>query len=244
MFFIIAYLNGVADSNFPIEDFSNHIIVEDGKLTADTQALDILHHADAWAMILNDDGTVIWEDGLPEKLPREYTATDIAMFSRWYLDDYPVNIWKRPDGLLVIGFIPGSVFNHYISTNTAYIWPLCIGIGVAFIINILLMVYLFVRNAHRVEKSMEPILNGIQTLSQGKAFHLEEKGELAEINAGLNRAGEYLIKRTTLVLNGYGEFPMMFAHRFLLFLAMPVKLRIILICHFPRENRQLRYGKE
>ena len=98
MFFIIAYLNGVADSNFPIEDFSNHIIVEDGKLTADTQALDILHHADAWAMILNDDGTVIWEDGLPEKLPREYTATDIAMFSRWYLDDYPVNIWKRPDG--------------------------------------------------------------------------------------------------------------------------------------------------
>ena len=195
MFFIIAYLNGVADSNFPIEDFSNHIIVEDGKLTADTQALDILHHADAWAMILNDDGTVIWEDGLPEKLPREYTATDIAMFSRWYLDDYPVNIWKRPDGLLVIGFIPGSVFNHYISTNTAYIWPLCIGIGVAFIINILLMVYLFVRNAHRVEKSMEPILNGIQTLSQGKAFHLEEKGELAEINAGLNRAGEYLIKK-------------------------------------------------
>ena len=123
MFFTIAYLNGVADSNFPIEDFSNHIIVEDGKLTADTQALDILHHADAWAMILNDDGTVIWEDGLPEKLPREYTATDIAIFSRWYLDDYPVNIWKRPDGLLVIGFIPGSVFNHYISTNTAYIWP-------------------------------------------------------------------------------------------------------------------------
>ena len=112
MFFIIAYLNGVADSNFPIEDFSNHIVVEDGKLSADTQALEILHHADAWAMILNDDGTVIWEDGLPEKLPREYTATDIAMFSRWYLDDYPVNIWKRPDGLLVIGFIPGSIFNR------------------------------------------------------------------------------------------------------------------------------------
>ena len=195
MFFIIAYLNGVADSNFTNEDFSNHIVVEDGKLSADTQALEILHHADAWAMILNDDGTVIWEDGLPEELPRSYTATDIAMFSRWYLDDYPVNIWKRSDGLLVIGFVPGSVLNHYISTNTAYVWPLCIGIGIAFIINILLMVYLFVRNAHRVEKSMEPILNGIQSLSQGKEFHLEEKGELAEINAGLNRAGEYLNKK-------------------------------------------------
>lgn len=194
-FFIIAYLNGVADSNFPIEDFSSHIVYGDGKLTADTQALETLHDSNAWAMILNDNGTVIWEEYLPEELPRKYTATDIAMFSRWYLNDYPVNIWKRSDGLLVIGFIPGSVFNHYISTNTAYIWPLCIGIVIAFIINILLMIYLFIRNAHRIEKSMEPILNGIQSLSRGKEFHLEEKGELAEINAGLNRAGEYLIKK-------------------------------------------------
>lgn len=194
-FFFIAYLNGVADSNFPIEDYSGHVTALNGKLTADTQALEILHHANAWAMILNDDGTVIWEDGLPEELPREYTATDIAVFSRWYLDDYPVNIWKRTDGLLVIGFIPGSVFNHYISTNTAYIGPFCIGIGIAFLINIFLMLYLFVRGAHQVEKSMEPILSGIQSLSQGKEFHLEEKGELAEINAGLNRAGEYLMKK-------------------------------------------------
>lgn len=146
-------------------------------------------------MILDDDGTVIWEDGLPEKLPREYTAADIAMFSRWYLEDYPVNIWKLADGLLVIGFPPESVFNHYISTNTAYIRPLVIGIGIVFIINILLMLYLFLRNAHQIEKAMEPILNGIQLLSQGKEFHLEEKGELAEINAGLNRAGDYLLKK-------------------------------------------------
>lgn len=194
-FFIIAYLNGVADSNFPIEDFSSHIVYGDGKLTADTQALETLHDSNAWAMILNDNGVVIWEKDLPEELPRKYTATDIAMFSRWYLNDYPVNIWKRSDGLLVIGFIPGSVFNHYVSTNIAYIWPLCIGIVIAFIINILLMIYLFIRNAHRIEKSMEPILNGIQSLSRGKGFHLEEKGELAEINAGLNRAGEYLIKK-------------------------------------------------
>lgn len=194
-FFIIAYLNGVADSNFPIEDFSSHIVYGDGKLTADTQALETLRDSNAWAMILNDNGAVIWEKDLPEELPRKYTATDIAMFSRWYLNDYPVNIWKRSDGLLVIGFIPGSVFNHYVSTNIAYIWPLCIGIVIAFIINILLMIYLFIRNAHRIEKSMEPILNGIQSLSRGKGFHLEEKGELAEINAGLNRAGEYLIKK-------------------------------------------------
>lgn len=195
IFFVIAYLNGVADSNFPIVDFSNHIIIDGEELTADAQALEILHQADAWAMILNNNGIVVWEDSLPEELPREYTATDIAMFSRWYLNDYPVNIWKRSDGLLVIGFTPGSIFNHYISTSAAYIRPLCMGIGMAFIINIFLMVYLFLRNARRIEKSIEPILNGIQSLSQGKAFRLDEKGELAEIKAGLNRAGKYLMNK-------------------------------------------------
>lgn len=68
-FFIIAYLNGVADSNFPIEDFSSHIVYGDGKLTADRQALETLHDSNAWAMILNDKGTVIWEEDLPEELP-------------------------------------------------------------------------------------------------------------------------------------------------------------------------------
>lgn len=42
---------------------------------------------------------------------------------------------------------------------------------------------------------MEPILNGIRHLSSGHPVHLEENGELAEINAGLNKAGDYLLKR-------------------------------------------------
>ena len=47
----------------------------------------------------------------------------------------------------------------------------------------------------RVEKAMSPILQGIQDLSQGQHHHLEECGELAEINAGLNRAGDYLMQK-------------------------------------------------
>ena len=42
---------------------------------------------------------------------------------------------------------------------------------------------------------MEPILNGIRHLSSGHPVHLEENGELAEINAGLNKAGDYLLKK-------------------------------------------------
>ena len=194
-YFVIAYFGNVATSNFPIEDFSNHVVAENGQFTGDAQATEMLNKADAWAMILDEDGTVIWEENLPEELPRHYTATDIAMFSRWYLDDYPVNIWKRQDGLLVIGLSPGSVVNHYLSFRAQYVWPLLFGLVAVFFINILLMVYLFIRNAHRVEKAMGPILDGIRHLSAGKPVHLEETGELAEINVGLNKAGEYLLKK-------------------------------------------------
>lgn len=193
-YFAIAYFDNVASSHFPVEDFSSHI-TNDGKFVADQQAQEMLHAAGAWAMILNDNGMVIWENGLPEDLPNHYTATDIAMFSRWYLDEYPVNIWNRDDGLLVIGLPPGDFANYYFSVTSRYIRPMMICIVAACIINIFLMIYLFIRNTYRVEKAMGPILNGIRRLSDGKTFHLEETGELAEINAGLNKAGDYLVKK-------------------------------------------------
>ena len=57
------------------------------------------------------------------------------------------------------------------------------------------MLYLFIRNAHRVEKAMVPILNDIRHLSAGNPVCLEESGELAEISASLNKAGDYLLKK-------------------------------------------------
>ena len=71
-YFVIAYLGNVATSKFPIEDFSNHIMATDGEFSADTQAKEMLNNFEAWAMILDDDGTVVWEENLPEELPRHY----------------------------------------------------------------------------------------------------------------------------------------------------------------------------
>lgn len=103
------------NSNFPIEELSRHIEADSGQFHIDAQAEEILADSGAWAMILNDSGIVIWEQDLPAELARRYTATEVAMFSRWYLDDYPVNIWKRSDGLLVVGLPPGDIVNYYFS---------------------------------------------------------------------------------------------------------------------------------
>lgn len=105
----ILYLDGATDASPVIEELSNHITLEDGIINADKDAQKILQREDAWAMLLNDTGDVIWEYDLPSGFSRKYTSADIALFSRWYLKDYPVNVWKHPEGLLVIGFPPGYI---------------------------------------------------------------------------------------------------------------------------------------
>ena len=56
--------------------------------------------ADRWGMLLDQEGRVVWSIRKPEELPEQYTLTDVAAFTRWYLNDYPVQSWVREDGLL------------------------------------------------------------------------------------------------------------------------------------------------
>lgn len=198
LLFVIIIAGGMsgADTSFSVRDFSDHVVLQDGKWVADDTALSMLQEQSAWAMLLNEDGDVIWQQGLPEKLPRSYTSTEVASFSRWYLEDYPVKIWTRADGkLMVVGYQPGTLVKYYFSLEWPYMGVLLGGIAGVFIINLLLIIFLILRNTRKVEKAMTPILQGIQNLSHGKALHLEEQGELAEINAGLNRAAGYMKKK-------------------------------------------------
>ena len=48
--------------------------------------------------------------------------------------------------------------------------------------NILLIFILFWRNTHKIEKSIVPIIDGIDSIAQGKPITLSETGELSSIN--------------------------------------------------------------
>ena len=118
LLFVIIIAGGMsgADTSFSVRDFSDHVVLQDGKWVADDTALSMLQEQSAWAMLLNEDGDVIWQQSLPEKLPRSYTSTEVASFSRWYLEDYPVKIWTRADGkLMVVGYQPGTLVKYYCS---------------------------------------------------------------------------------------------------------------------------------
>ena len=189
------YMSGT-DNGLSVREVSGHVTQQGGTWTADDTALALMQEHDAWAMLLDESGTVVWEQGLPEELPRSYTSAQVASFSRWYLQDYPVKVWSRADGaLMVVGFAPDTLVKYYFSMEKPSLLMFLMGSIVVFMCNLLLMIFLMLRNTRRVEKAMSPILQGIQELSRGNYQPLDEGGELAEINAGLNRAGDYLMRK-------------------------------------------------
>ena len=76
---------------------------------------------DRWAMLLNEEGRVVWSQNKPEQLPEEYTLQDVVSFTRWYLEDYPVLCWTREDGVLVVGSPKGSVWKHDMNMEMSYL---------------------------------------------------------------------------------------------------------------------------
>ena len=191
----VLFFNGGLDRSFPVDELSEHISNRDGHLTSDTVAQKLIRERNVWAMILDNSGCVIWDENMPDDLPKQYSLQDVASFSRWYLDDYPVSIWERDDGLLVVGYEAGSLWKSRITFDADYVAPLfyC-SIGI-FLANIIIVILLFIHNTRKLEKSIGPILNGIQQLSKGKPVNLDESGKLSEIKSGLNKAGDYLMKK-------------------------------------------------
>ena len=179
-------LNEICDSI--VMDEAGHFITSE-------ELAELLEEHHAWAMLLDDKGTVIFQERMPEELPRRYTPVDVAKFSRWYLGDYPVYVQEHPQGLLVVGGEKGSQVKYYFSVNESYVKNLFAGLIAVFLANIIVVVLLIWKNIRHVEKAVTPILRGIETVSSGQPVSLPEKGELAEINRQLNRAGAFIAKK-------------------------------------------------
>lgn len=112
--FIYYNSSGGQDWNTPMETLSD-ALVWDG--TAYSLTENELLEEDRWAMLLNQEGQVVWSLRKPEDVPEQYTVSDVASFTRWYLSDYPVQSWVREDGLLVVGSPKGSIWKHDIAMS-------------------------------------------------------------------------------------------------------------------------------
>ena len=67
---------------------------------------------DCWCILLNDNGDIIWSKNQPDDIPTHYTIKDIALLTRWFLNDYPVYVRAEEYGLLILG-IPKNAVGKY-----------------------------------------------------------------------------------------------------------------------------------
>ena len=73
------------DSNFSTNDIDAALVQTTDGYQFD--AADVMEENHLWAMLIADDGHVVWNYEKPDDVPDTYTLEDVASFSRWYLND-------------------------------------------------------------------------------------------------------------------------------------------------------------
>lgn len=152
-------------------------------------AIQKLRQYNIWAMYLTPNGECFWTLDVPKALPQKYSIQDVALFSKGYLDDYPVFIWNTDEGLLVLGYPKDSYMkltSNYYSIEAIQKLPFYI-IGMLGLDALCLFgAYYF--SKRRIIQNTAPIVDAIETLADGKPASLHIDGELSEIAGSVNKA--------------------------------------------------------
>ena len=85
------------------EEIMEHLHKENDEYRLEEEEAEKLSGARQFAMLLDNGGNILWSEFLPKELRKSYTLQDVAKFTRYYLEDYPVRTYVVPEGLLIIG---------------------------------------------------------------------------------------------------------------------------------------------
>ncbi|MCM1134589.1 MAG: HAMP domain-containing histidine kinase [Clostridium sp.] len=150
-------------------------------------------------MVLNDDGDVIGSWNKPEELKEHYTLGEVAGFTRWYLDDYPVKTLRTERGLFVAGREKDSAWKYSIEISRSMLDDALVYIQFFLALNLAVVLAVAFFLGYRYYKSLRPLSDGIGALSENKKIHLAEKGVASSLAAQINRTSDVLeLQRSAL----------------------------------------------
>ncbi len=154
-----------------------------------------LKEENAWAFLIdNDTRQVVWQtDHLPDNIPTQYTLPDIAELTRGYIDGYPTFTGEAQNGLLVLGFPKDRFWKHTrASWDYHFIANLPKNTMIILAVNIVLIFLIYAAVDSKLLRSIRPLTNGIQNLSDGSPVRMKEKGVFSEIAEKINKTSEIL----------------------------------------------------
>ena len=153
----------------------------------------------AWAMVLDDAGQVIWQYDLPAELDHTYTVTEVASFTRWYLEDYPVFCQIRDYGMLVLGVPQDSVVRYNFYSDPVLIDAIIKNSGRVLVTVLVLIFISFLLVSWRSTRSLQSVTEGLDILAGGGTVDLPTKGFTGELARRLNQTSEQLRRRNEII---------------------------------------------
>ena len=158
-------------------------------------AVQKLRQYNIWAMYLTPNGECFWTLDVPEEVPQNYNVQDVALFSKGYLEDYPVFVWNTDEGLLVLGYpkVYMKITSNYYSIEAIQKIPLYVIGMLGMDALCLFLAYYF--SKRRIIQNTEPIVEAIETLADGKPASLHIDGELSEIAGSVNKASQIISRQ-------------------------------------------------
>ena len=196
-FFAIAFVRNA--STFSPWDMADHVAaaleLTDGSYSISDDVMAKLIEEKAWAFLIdNDTRQVVWRtDNLPGSIPMQYTLSDIAQLTRSYVDGYPTFTGEAKNGLLVLGFPKDRFWKHTrASWDYSFIANLPKNTMIILTVNIVLIFLIYIAVDSKLLRSIRPITNGIQNLSDGSPVCMKEKGVFSELAEKINKTSEIL----------------------------------------------------
>lgn len=165
---------------------------EQGEYTLQSKGGEILAEHQAWAMLLNQEGRVQWSERLPAEIPRTYNVTDVAKFSRYYLKEYPVYVWEREDGLLVLGYPKNTYGKYQFDFLADWLKSLPVRIVLLLICNMALALLISLLIGTRVIRGIRPLIDSIHSLAKGESVQVETKGIFNDLSESINSTSHML----------------------------------------------------
>ena len=201
LLFLNAVVFGLTFQKIVTEDYGNSSPQSMLEMTAAAatpeqlldNAVQKLRQNHIWAIYLNADGQCYWSVDLPDEVPESYTIQDVALFSKGYIEDYPVFVWNTDDGLLVLGYPKDSytkLTSNYYSIAALRRLPVFV-LGLLGL-DVLCLFFAYYFSKRKIIRNTEPIVSAVETLADGKPVSLHISGELSEIANSVNRASSML----------------------------------------------------
>lgn len=185
----------IAQKDYSVSQLADGLTKSDGVYTLSESAQETVEKRFQWAMLLSDDGNVIWSENLPGDIPLKYSVSDVAGFTRWYLNDYPVYVWRHPDGLFVLGNAKGSMWKSGIELPQKVMENTLVWIPAILILNGVAAMLLALLFGLRLFRSLKPLAKGIEDMAAKRPVELSTRGLLSNLAAGINKTSAQLTKQ-------------------------------------------------